>query len=57
MATTETNGAGIDFESTLWATADKLRSTVDAAEYQHVVLGFLFLKYISDTFDLQRARL
>jgi len=51
------NGTGIDFESTLWATADKLRGTVDAAEYKHVVLGFLFLKYISDAFDSRRAAL
>lgn len=51
------NGAGLDFVSTLWATADKLRGTVDAAEYKHVVLGFLFLKYISDAFDSRREAL
>lgn len=37
-------------EKTLWATADKLRSNMDAAEYKHVVLGLIFLKYISDAF-------
>jgi len=37
-------------ERTLWATADKLRSNMDAAEYKHVVLGLIFLKYISDAF-------
>ncbi|MEM0133028.1 MAG: type I restriction-modification system subunit M N-terminal domain-containing protein [Acidiplasma sp.] len=34
----------------LWAAADKLRNNMDAAEYKHVVLGLIFLKYISDTF-------
>lgn len=36
---------------TLWATADKLRNNMDAAEYKHVVLGLIFLKYISDSFE------
>jgi len=39
------------FEQTLWAAADKLRSHMDAAEYKHVVLGLIFLKYISDSFE------
>ena len=39
-----------DLEKTLWAAADKLRSNMDAAEYKHVVLGLIFLKYISDAF-------
>ena len=39
------------FEQILWATADKLRKNIDAAEYKHYVLGLLFLKYISDSFD------
>lgn len=38
-------------EKTLWQTADKLRNNMDAAEYKHVVLGLIFLKYISDTFE------
>ena len=38
-------------ESTLWKTADKLRNNMDAAEYKHVVLGLIFLKYISDAFE------
>jgi len=38
-------------EKTLWAAADKLRNNMDAAEYKHVVLGLIFLKYISDAFD------
>ncbi len=45
------NGANLGFESVLWAAADKLRSNMDAAEYKHVVLGLIFLKYISDAFE------
>jgi type I restriction enzyme M protein len=40
-----------NLEKTLWQTADKLRNNMDAAEYKHVVLGLIFLKYISDAFD------
>ena len=39
-----------DLEKTLWAAADKLRNNMDAAEYKHIVLGLIFLKYISDSF-------
>jgi len=39
-----------DFKTVLWASADKLRAQMDAAEYKHLVLGLIFLKYISDTF-------
>jgi len=42
------NGANLGFEQTLWQAADKLRGNMDAAEYKHVVLGLIFLKYISD---------
>ena len=42
--------ATIGFEEKLWASADKLRNNMDAAEYKHVVLGLIFLKYVSDTF-------
>ncbi|MEJ7684425.1 MAG: type I restriction-modification system subunit M N-terminal domain-containing protein [Segetibacter sp.] len=38
-------------ERKLWKTADKLRKNMDAAEYKHVVLGLIFLKYISDAFE------
>ena len=38
-------------EKQLWASADKLRKNIDAAEYKHVVLGLIFLKYISDAFE------
>lgn len=43
--------ANLGFESKLWAAADLLRGHMDAAEYKHVVLGLLFLKYISDSFQ------
>jgi len=43
--------ANIGFEEKLWQAADKLRSNMDAAEYKHVVLGLIFLKYVSDSFE------
>jgi len=46
-----------DLKRTLWAAADKLRSSVDAAEYKHIVLGLIFLKYVSDAFDQRREEL
>jgi type I restriction enzyme M protein len=46
-----------DLQRTLWAAADKLRASMDAAEYKHIVLGLIFLKYISDAFDERRAEL
>ncbi|MDI6877032.1 MAG: class I SAM-dependent DNA methyltransferase [Methanomicrobiales archaeon] len=51
------NGANLGFEATLWAAADKMRNNMDAAEYKHVVLGLIFLKYISDAFDERHTRL
>ena len=61
MAKTQTkktdSSATIGFEAKLWLTADKLRNNMDAAEYKHVVLGLIFLKYISDTFEEHRAKL
>ena len=51
------NGANLGFEQKLWLTADKLRNNMDAAEYKHVVLGLIFLKYISDAFEEQHANL
>ena len=38
----------------LWNAADRLRSTLDAAQYKHAVLGLLFVKYVSDAFDIRR---
>lgn len=46
-----------DLEKKLWASADKLRSTLDAAQYKHAVLGLVFLKYVSDAFDIHRDTL
>lgn len=47
-----TNGNGdLSFASKLWQAADKLRNNMDAAEYKHIVLGLIFLKYISDAFE------
>ena len=51
------NGANLGFEQTLWLAADKLRNNLDAAEYKHVVLGLIFLKYISDAFAEVYAKL
>ncbi len=48
---------GHDLERKLWASADKLRSNMDAAEYKHVVLGLIFLKYISDSFEERHSAL
>lgn len=50
MANGNTNGT-VNFEQQLWLAADKLRNNMDAAEYKHVVLGLIFLKYISDAFE------
>ncbi|MDL5046542.1 class I SAM-dependent DNA methyltransferase [Oscillatoria amoena NRMC-F 0135] len=49
--------ANLGFEAKLWLAADKLRNNMDAAEYKHVVLGLIFLKYISDTFEEHRTKL
>ena len=60
MATSATSGSNsaLDgLESQLWAAADALRNNMDAAEYKHVVLGLIFLKYISDAFEAKHAEL
>ena len=46
-----------DIKKTLWAAADKLRANMDAAEYKHLVLGLIFIKYISDSFTGHTALL
>lgn len=46
-----------DLDKKLWTAADKLRSTLSAAEYKHAVLGLIFLKYISDAFEVRRKEL
>ena len=55
--TKDSNGATLGFEAKLWAAADALRNNMDAAEYKHVVLGLIFLKYISDAFEGKHAEL
>jgi type I restriction enzyme M protein len=57
QANGNSNGAKLGFEATLWAAADALRNNMDAAEYKHVVLGLIFLKYISDAFEAKHAEL
>ena len=52
---TPNSGATVGHEAELWAMADALRGSMDAAEYKHVVLGLIFLKYISDAFEERRA--
>jgi type I restriction enzyme M protein len=51
------NATNLSFEAKLWAAADALRNNMDAAEYKHVVLGLIFLKYISDAFEAKHAEL
>lgn len=55
--TQDKSAANLGFEAKLWLAADKLRNNMDAAEYKHVVLGLIFLKYISDSFEKHRAKL
>ena len=54
--TTE-NSVTTGYEAELWEMADALRGSMDAAEYKHVVLGLIFLKYVSDAFEETRAQL
>jgi type I restriction enzyme M protein len=54
---TPSTSANLGFEAKLWLAADKLRNNMDAAEYKHVVLGLIFLKYISDAFEAKHAEL
>lgn len=53
----KTTSANLWFEETLWATADKMRNNMDPSEYKHVILGLIFLKYISDSFETQYDKL
>jgi len=46
-----------EIKKMLWASADKLRANMDPAEYKHIVLGLIFLKYISDSFQTHRMQL
>jgi len=51
------HGANLGFEAQLWQAANTLRGVMDAAEYKHVVLGLIFLKYVSDVFEERHAEL
>ncbi len=51
------NSSNVGFEAQLWATADKMRGHMDPAEYKHVALGLIFLKYISDAFEEKHTEL
>ena len=53
----DNTNANLGFEAKLWLAADKLRNNMDAAEYKHVVLGLIFLKYISDSFEEHHSKL
>ena len=53
----ESKGADTDYRGDLWRMADALRGSMDANEYKHVVLGLIFLKYISDAFEEAYATL
>lgn len=56
-ASNRNSGAIVGHETELWAMADTLRGSMDAAEYKHVVLELIFLKYISDAFEDRRTAL
>nr|WP_108872042.1 class I SAM-dependent DNA methyltransferase [Tessaracoccus timonensis] len=57
MASRNNNSSTLGLEASLWDAAKRLRSNMDAAEYKHVVLGLLFLKYVSDKFEKRRELL
>lgn len=57
MARQKRNREPLGFEDALWKAADKLRGSMDASEYEHAVLGLVFLKYIDDAFTERRAML
>ena len=57
MAKKKDNTASIGFEETIWRAADKLRGNLNASEYEGVVLGLIFLKYISDKFEAKYEEL
>src|SRR5262245_55642755 len=57
MMNNEAHTTDLDYADTLWKSADALRGQIDAADYKHVVLGLLFLKYISDSFEARRDEL
>ena len=58
MATKDnTNAGNLGFEAEMFKAADKLRGNMEPSDYKHVVLGLIFLKYISDAFETKRQKL
>mgnify|MGYP001199337473 CR=1 FL=1 len=57
MTTTEEQEFFKNLEATLWTSANKLLPSLDASQYKHVMLGLIFVKYVSDAFDLRHAEL
>ncbi len=57
MTNTEEQEFLNSLDKKLWTSADKLRSTLDASQYKHTLLGLIFLKYVSDSFDIRRREL
>lgn len=55
--TDKKNGSDLGFEAELFKAADKLRGNMEPSDYKHVVLGLIFLKYISDAFDIKHQEL
>ena len=53
----EKNSTETGFEKEIWKAADKMRGNIDASEYKSVVLGLIFLKYISDKFEVRHQEL
>jgi len=53
----QNNDGVLEFASVLWATADRLRNNMEPSEYKHIVLGLIFLKYISDAFKERQEEL
>ena len=51
------NNKNEDIKDVLWKAANKLRDQMDASEYKHIVLGLIFLKYISDSFTEQKEKI
>jgi|ERR1043165_1451593 hypothetical protein len=56
-STSDNSTANLGFETKLWGAADLLRGNIESSEYKHVVLGLIFLKYVSDAFEERRAQL
>ena len=57
MADTSNRASDLEFAADLFKAADKLRGNLEPSEYKHVALGLIFLKYISDAFDVRHAKL